>query len=86
MRRGCAVCIQRFMLAASGTLLPYTYRSSPRTQVKGNVFTSTEYPADQRIPFHTEMSYTKTWPMKIGFTRPEALEWARASESSGLKG
>ncbi|HEV2149657.1 MAG TPA: TauD/TfdA family dioxygenase [Longimicrobiaceae bacterium] len=58
---------QRFMLSASGELLPYTYRSSPRTQVKGNVFTSTEYPADQRIPFHTEMSYTSTWPMKIGF-------------------
>jgi alpha-ketoglutarate-dependent taurine dioxygenase len=58
---------QRFMLQASGELLPYTYRSSPRTQVKGNVYTSTEYPADQRIPFHTEMSYTRTWPMKIGF-------------------
>ena len=58
---------QRFMLSASGELLPYTYRSSPRTQVKGNVYTSTEYPAEQRIPFHTEMSYTNTWPMKIGF-------------------
>jgi alpha-ketoglutarate-dependent taurine dioxygenase len=58
---------ERFMLSASGELLPYTYRSSPRTQVKGNVYTSTEYPADERIPFHTEMSYTKTWPMKIGF-------------------
>lgn len=58
---------QRFMQQASGELLPYTYRSSPRTQVKGNVYTSTEYPADQRIPFHTEMSYTRTWPMKIGF-------------------
>lgn len=58
---------QRFMLSASGELLPYTYRSSPRTQVKGNVYTSTEYPADQSIPFHTEMSYTRTWPMKIGF-------------------
>lgn len=58
---------QRFMLSASGELLPYTYRSSPRTQVKGNVYTSTEYPADQHIPFHTEMSYTRAWPMKIGF-------------------
>ncbi|HET7464679.1 MAG TPA: TauD/TfdA family dioxygenase [Longimicrobium sp.] len=58
---------QRFMLSASGELLPYTYRSSPRTQVKGNVYTSTEYPADQHIPFHTEMSYTTTWPMRIGF-------------------
>ncbi|HYW07039.1 MAG TPA: TauD/TfdA family dioxygenase [Longimicrobium sp.] len=58
---------QRFMLSASGELLPYTYRSSPRTQVKGNVYTSTEYPADEHIPFHTEMSYTRSWPMKIGF-------------------
>lgn len=58
---------QRFMQATAGDLLPYTYRSSPRTQVKGNVYTSTEYPANERIPFHTEMSYTNTWPMKIGF-------------------
>jgi alpha-ketoglutarate-dependent taurine dioxygenase len=58
---------QRFMETSAGDLLPYTYRSSPRTQVKGNIYTSTEYPADQRIPFHTEMSYTSTWPMKIGF-------------------
>jgi alpha-ketoglutarate-dependent taurine dioxygenase len=57
----------RFMLEASGELLPYTFRSSPRTQVKGNVFTSTEYPAEQFIPFHTEMSYTSNWPMRIGF-------------------
>lgn len=57
----------RFMLEASGELLPYTYRSSPRTQVKGNVYTSTEYPADEFIPFHTEMSYTSSWPMRIGF-------------------
>jgi alpha-ketoglutarate-dependent taurine dioxygenase len=58
---------QRVIVSASGDLLPYTYRSSPRTQVKGNVFTSTEYPADQSIPFHTEMSYTTSWPMRIGF-------------------
>ncbi|WP_420130159.1 TauD/TfdA family dioxygenase [Longimicrobium sp.] len=58
---------QRFMQSASGELLPYNYRSSPRTKVKGNVYTSTEYPADQQIPFHTEMSYTRSWPMKIGF-------------------
>jgi alpha-ketoglutarate-dependent taurine dioxygenase len=58
---------QRFMQSISGDLLPYTYRSSPRTLVKDNIYTSTEYPSDQRIPFHTEMSYTTEWPMKIGF-------------------
>lgn len=57
----------RFMLSASGELLPYTYRSSPRTQVQGNIYTSTEYPPEETIPFHTEMSYTTSWPMKIGF-------------------
>jgi alpha-ketoglutarate-dependent taurine dioxygenase len=48
-------------------LLDYTYRSTPRTQVKGSVYTSTEYPADQSIPFHNEMSYTRVWPMRIAF-------------------
>lgn len=58
---------QRFMQSLSGEMLEYTYRSSPRTQVKGSIYTSTEYPSDQSIPFHTEMSYTSSWPMKIGF-------------------
>ncbi len=58
---------QRFMQSLSSEMLQYTYRSSPRTQVKGSIYTSTEYPSDQTIPFHTEMSYTASWPMKIGF-------------------
>jgi len=52
---------------ASGELLEYTYRSTPRTEVKGHVYTSTEYPADQSIPMHNEMSYTSSWPLKIWF-------------------
>jgi len=55
------------MQEVTTNLLEYTYRSSPRTQVKGNIYTSTEYPADQSIPFHNEMSYTRTWPLKIAF-------------------
>lgn len=57
----------RFMRLIAGPPLAYTNRSSPRTQVKGNIYTSTEYPPEQAIPFHTEMSYTRTWPMAIGF-------------------
>src|SRR5580658_8602782 len=42
-------------------LVDYSYfRSSPRTKVSGNVYTSTEYPADRSIPPHNEMSYTRT--------------------------
>jgi alpha-ketoglutarate-dependent taurine dioxygenase len=53
--------------AASGGLMDYTYRSTPRSSVGGHVYTSTEYPADQSIPMHNEMSYTSSWPLKIWF-------------------
>jgi hypothetical protein len=58
---------ERFIEAASGELLEYSYRSTPRSQVSGRVYTSTEYPADQWIPLHNEMSYSRNWPMKIFF-------------------
>lgn len=45
----------------------YTYRSTPRTELGGGVYTSTEYPADQAIPFHNENSYTRSWPLKLFF-------------------
>jgi alpha-ketoglutarate-dependent taurine dioxygenase len=48
-------------------LLEYAYRSTPRTRVGGNIYTSTEYPASQTIPLHNENSYSRTWPLKIGF-------------------
>jgi alpha-ketoglutarate-dependent taurine dioxygenase len=50
-----------------GELLDYNNRSSPRTRVNGRVFTSTEYPADQTIPLHNEMSYTSSWPETLFF-------------------
>jgi hypothetical protein len=53
--------------ALAGPALPYLERSTPRTELAHGIYTSTEYPADQHIPFHTEMSYTRSWPMKIGF-------------------
>ncbi|HEU4321537.1 MAG TPA: TauD/TfdA family dioxygenase [Roseiflexaceae bacterium] len=59
---------ERFIKTVSDDdLLAYRYRSTPRTQVSGNIYTSTEYPADQHIPMHNEMSYTTTWPMQIWF-------------------
>lgn len=58
---------EQFLKAVSGELLEYTYRSTPRHQVQGNIYTSTEYPAEQSIPLHNELSYTRSWPLKIGF-------------------
>lgn len=48
-------------------LLEYTYRSTPRTALSGNVYTATEYPASEVIPQHNENSYSRHWPNRIGF-------------------
>lgn len=56
-----------FMAAVSTTPMTYSYRSTPRTQVEGNVYTSTEYPADRTIPLHNEMAYARQWPMTLAF-------------------
>jgi alpha-ketoglutarate-dependent taurine dioxygenase len=53
--------------AVSSELLEYSERSSPRTQVSPNVYTSTDYPAQQSIFLHNENSYQRTFPQKIFF-------------------
>jgi alpha-ketoglutarate-dependent taurine dioxygenase len=58
---------ERFVTACSDEPLPYLERSSPRTQINNNIYTSTDYPADQSIFLHNENSYQRTWPMKIFF-------------------
>jgi alpha-ketoglutarate-dependent taurine dioxygenase len=49
----------------SGKLFAYSFRSTPRSTVKGFVYTSTEYPQDQQIPLHNEMSYAIEWPRRL---------------------
>ncbi|UAA37218.1 TauD/TfdA family dioxygenase [Paraneptunicella aestuarii] len=48
-------------------LLSYVYRSTPRTQLRANVYTATEYHPDETILQHNESSYSNKWPTKIGF-------------------
>jgi len=55
------------MEAFDEEFLSYKDRSSPRTEVKDNLYTSTEHPADQVINMHNELSYSHTWPLKIAF-------------------
>jgi alpha-ketoglutarate-dependent taurine dioxygenase len=59
---------EQFTRAISMELLEYRERSSPRSQVSGRVYTSTDYPADQEIFLHNENSYQHIWPMKIFFS------------------
>jgi alpha-ketoglutarate-dependent taurine dioxygenase len=58
---------RRIAIAFSGELLNYDEPSSPRSQIGENIYTSTEYPPDQWIQLHNEMSYTSTWPQKVFF-------------------
>lgn len=58
---------EQFTKAASQELLEYKERSSPRSQVSGNIYTSTDYPSHQHIFFHNENSYQHAWPMKLFF-------------------
>ena len=45
----------------------YVGGNSPRTKVADHVFTSTEYPKEERISMHNEASYLKRMPGKILF-------------------
>lgn len=62
-----AAALDRVTTAIAGDPLVYRERSSPRHQVSGNVYTSTEHPADQTIFLHNENSYQHTWPQRVLF-------------------
>lgn len=53
--------------AMSGEPMTYNERSSPRHAIKGNVYTSTDYPEDEEIFPHNECSYQAAWPRLLYF-------------------
>ena len=57
----------RFVRTVAPELLDYHEPSSSRTEVGDKIYTSTEYPADERIELHNELSYSHHWPRKIFF-------------------
>ena len=58
---------EQFLTALSLDLLDYMESATPRTELSKKVYTSTEFPPDQTIALHNELSYVTTWPMKILF-------------------
>ena len=48
-------------------LLDYSFRSTPRTELRGRIYTATEYHPGEVIPQHNENSYTNSWATRIGF-------------------
>ena len=77
---------QRFVEASSdGERLEYRDRSSPRHEVGEHVYTSTDYPANQKIFFHNEGTYWLTWPRKIYFCCLKAPEQGGATPIADVR-
>lgn len=56
-----------FLEATGVPLMHYVEGATPRRKLGDKLYTSTEFPADQRIALHNELNYVTTWPMKIWF-------------------
>ncbi len=70
---------ETFMTSLFGRLIDYSYGSTPRSKLDGKVYTSTEYPPEQSIPLHNEMSYTSNYPFNIAFYCVKAAEQGGAT-------
>ncbi len=62
-----AAGLETFVQAVSGGTLEYKERSSPRSAVSGNIYTSTDYPPEYPIFLHNENSYQSVWPLRVFF-------------------
>ena len=58
---------EQFVKGTSGDPLTYNERSSPRSQVRGAIYTSTDHPPEYSIFLHNEQSYNITFPARIFF-------------------
>lgn len=58
---------ERFIQATGIRSMKYMEGATPRTKTGDGVFTSTEFPEDQIIAPHNELSYVMAWPMRISF-------------------
>jgi alpha-ketoglutarate-dependent taurine dioxygenase len=58
---------EELIKTTSGDLMEYHDRATPRSQVSGKVYSSTDYPPEHHIELHNESSYAFTWPRRIFF-------------------
>lgn len=56
-------CVNAF----PGNSLNYVDGNSPRTKLQDKIYTSTEYPPEQFISLHNELSYGNQWPSYLFF-------------------
>jgi amino acid adenylation domain-containing protein len=70
---------QQVVSAYSPHMLDYYERSTPRREVSGKVYTSTEFPPDRHIPLHNESAYSHYWPRTLWFCCLQAAEQGGAT-------
>jgi alpha-ketoglutarate-dependent taurine dioxygenase len=58
---------QHVLQATEIELISYNESSTPRKQLSKQVYTSTEFPADQTIALHNELSTAATLPLSVWF-------------------
>ena len=58
---------ERFIGVVSSGAAEYSRRAGPRTRVSGNIYTSTDYPADQNIFPHNEGAFQPVFPLRVFF-------------------
>lgn len=58
---------QQLLTATQVELMIYNESSTPRKKLGNNVYTSTDFPAQETIALHNELSAAATYPMKIWF-------------------
>jgi natural product biosynthesis luciferase-like monooxygenase protein/FkbM family methyltransferase len=65
---------EAFVKIFSPELFEYRERSSPRTDLGGQIYTSTDHPPDQWIQMHSEHTYSHQWPMRLWFCCLQAAD------------
>jgi alpha-ketoglutarate-dependent taurine dioxygenase len=84
-RMGTPEDVERFVVASCGGSLEYAERSSPRSQVKGKIYTSTDYPPDLPIFLHNEQSYNRTFMLRILFCCLQPAETGGATPIADVR-
>lgn len=75
----------RFVKAAIPEIQAYVEGATPRTRLADGVYTSTEFPEDQTIAQHNELSYVNHWPMRICFACKVAAEQGGATPLTDVR-
>jgi alpha-ketoglutarate-dependent taurine dioxygenase len=74
-----------FIAATGVELMQYMESATPRTELKEKIYTSTEFPADQTIALHNELSTLNTFPLKVWFFCVQPAEHGGATPIADVR-